>query len=107
MHGAQTRDDERVDGVQVAADWHALTSGTLENPIIIDENGALRDTLVITDTLLTGERLPGYEHCTDWTTIDHDQKIWFGDAAAINGDWTHALEGHCDDGAALYCFEQP
>jgi len=97
----------RVDGVQIAADWHALTSNTLENPILIDETGALHDTVVFTGTHPNGTRVAASDHCDDWTTISGKKKGWIGDAAATNTDWSRGLESICGGGGALYCFEQP
>jgi cysteine-rich repeat protein len=96
-----------VNGLQVAADWDALVSGQLENPIIVDEMSHTNDSLVFTGTNSDGTRMPGSTHCNDWTTKSGNLTYWFGASEATNGDWTRAAETDCGAGAALYCFEQP
>jgi len=55
-----------VNGLVVAQNWDALTSGTLETPITVDENSQTQDTRTWTGTLSTGQPAQGSEFCEDW-----------------------------------------
>jgi hypothetical protein len=44
-----------VNGLVVAQDWDALTSGTLENAIVVDEKSMTQNGLVWTGTLGSGQ----------------------------------------------------
>ena len=55
-----------VNGLVVAHDWDALTSGTLQNPILVDEHSQTQDSVVWTGTLPNGQPAPGSEFCNDW-----------------------------------------
>jgi cysteine-rich repeat protein len=96
-----------VNGVQVAANWDALVSGQLENPIDASEKGEWVDDLVFTGTLADGTRIPNSEHCDDWTSIGDFELGWYGDSAAKDLTWTFGVETACAGGSRLYCFEQP
>jgi cysteine-rich repeat protein len=96
-----------VNGLQVAADWDALTSGTLEHPINVNEMGETMVAAVWTGTDITGLRLPNTQHCSDWTYGDSNQTGWIGDCGATDATWTRGVESHCGAGAAIYCIEQP
>lgn len=96
-----------VTGVQVAADWHALTSGTLEHPIDVNEMSQTMVAGVWTGTDVTGLRMPSSAHCSDWTYNDSDQTAWLADAGATDAFWTRAIESDCGADAAIYCIEQP
>lgn len=96
-----------LNGKQIAADWDALTSGSLEHPINRTENGDTVDVAVWTGTDITGERMPNTQHCSDWTYNDSDQTAWIADATATDILWTRGVESYCGGLAAIYCFEQP
>lgn len=97
-----------VTGVQVAAHWSALTSGTLEHPIDVTEKSESVAFAVWTGTDITGLRLPNTQHCSDWTSNDSKQTGWLADSTAIDASWTRGVEAPCGNGgAALYCIEQP
>jgi len=55
-----------VNGLVVAQNWDALTSGTLENPIMVDEKSMTQNTLAWTGTLASGQPALGSEFCEDW-----------------------------------------
>ncbi len=96
-----------VNGLQVAANWDALTSGTLENPINVSEKSETVSAVVWTGTDITGLRLPNTQHCSDWTYNDSDQTGWLADSSATDAFWTRGVENPCNAEAAIYCFEQP
>lgn len=96
-----------VNGLQVAANWDALTSGTLENPINVSEKSETVSAAVWTGTDIKGLRIPNTQHCSDWTYNDSDQTGWFAVSTATDAFWTQAVESDCGAKAALYCFEQP
>ncbi len=96
-----------VNGLQVAADWAALTSGTLEHPINLSEKGETLNAGVWTGTDITGLRLPNTQHCSDWTYNDTDQTGWLADSTATDAFWTRGVEAICGGYAAIYCVEQP
>lgn len=52
-----------VNGLQVAADWDALSSGTLEHPIHVNEKSEIVGSVVWTGTDGTGMRIPNTGHC--------------------------------------------
>jgi len=96
-----------VNGVQIAADWTALTSGALEHPIDVNELGDPVVIAVWTGTDTTGLRMPNTQHCSDWTYNDSDQTGWFADNTATDALWTRGAEGDCGGFGAIYCVEQP
>lgn len=97
----------RLDGQQIAADWEALTSSTLENPINVDEHGESVVAGVWTGTTAAGTRIPNTQHCSDWEYGDSQQTGWIGDGTATDALWTHGVETDCGALVRLYCFEQP
>jgi len=96
-----------VNGLQVAANWDALTSGTLERPINVNEMGDTMVAGVWTGTDISGLRLPNTQHCADWTYGDSDQTGWIGDCGATDATWTRGIQTDCGGGGAIYCIEQP
>lgn len=96
-----------VNGIQVAADWDALTSGTLEHPINVTEKNEVLIAGVWTGTDITGLRLPSTQHCSDWTYNDSKQTGWLADSTATDAFWTRGIESDCGAKAAIYCVEQP
>ena len=96
-----------VNGLRVAANWDALVSGTLENPINVTELGHTSESLVFTGTRPDGTRDPDSTHCDDWTDNDGDNFAWFGVTTESDYNWTYALKSICGIGANLICFEQP
>jgi cysteine-rich repeat protein len=96
-----------VNGIQIASDWDALTSGALEHAIDINEMSQEMVAGVWTGTDVTGLRMPSTDHCSDWTSNDFDQTAWLADSTATDAFWTRAIESDCGADAAIYCIEQP
>ena len=96
-----------VNGIVVAADWDALTSGTIDHAINVNEMGETMIATAWTGTDITGMRMPSTGHCTDWTYNDSDQTGWLADASATDTLWTRGIESDCGGFAAIYCVEQP
>lgn len=96
-----------VNGLVVAQNWEALTSGSIENPIMVDENSETQDTLAWTGTLATGEPALGSEFCEDW---DDDSGLLkhggVGVSASSDSTWSFFDHGPCGSELRLYCVEQ-
>jgi cysteine-rich repeat protein len=96
-----------VNGAVVAQDWESLTSGTIENPIVVDENSHSQDTRAWTGTLANGQAAPGSEFCEDWS--DDSGLLKFGGTGlSVNTDatWSFFDNAPCDSELRLYCIEQ-
>lgn len=96
-----------VNGLVVAQNWDALTSGTLENPIMVDESSMNNVSAVWTGTLPSGEPAPGTDFCGDW------DEEWggghfagFGDSASVDALWSYIEAAECLGAAPIYCIEQ-
>ena len=96
-----------VNGLVVAQNWDALTSGTLDNPIMVDEHSETRDDAVWTGTLASGQPALGSEFCEDWD--DDSGLLKFGGAGLnVSADATWSFYDHapCFSELRLYCIEQ-
>jgi hypothetical protein len=104
-------------GEQIAANWTALTSGTMQcNDIMnYDESGQLAPSqfnMVWTGTTTTGGIGSPIRDCNNWTTGSWSWKAgaWVGLSTSItsnfNGCWTNWGWRPCDDPNRLYCVEQ-
>ena len=96
-----------VNGLVVAQNWEALTSGMIENAIMVDENSETQDTLAWTGTLPTGAPALDSEFCEDWD--DDSQLLKLGGvglSASTDGTWSFFDHGPCDSELRLYCVEQ-
>jgi hypothetical protein len=102
-----------LSGEQVAESFSALTSGTLEHAIDINEWGIKRDTTlgVWTNTTYDGKMRPGGLDCSGWT--DEGSTAEVGDTAHTDAKWTDSYGAACDgatfpsgSGGHLYCFQQ-
>ncbi len=110
----------RTDGLQVAADYAALTNTDtfdLEEPIIIDESGNVHaggHFGVFTGTLSDGEWAGGLgdNDCNGWTTKATGNSGLVGFATHTAPSWTDGLLFACGQSGGdpinfhLYCFEQ-
>ena len=96
-----------VNGLTVAHDWDALTSGPLINPIVVDESSLTRDDAVWTGTLASGHPAFGSEFCGDWddeAAVTKDGPA--GYSLSIDGWWSFFDHAACVSVARLYCIEQ-
>jgi hypothetical protein len=105
--------------VQIAANWKALVSGTLENQIQITETGnnfpnfssaGFSSQSVWTNTTYAGERKSKDSTCNNWSssTADAGMKGEIAkNPAIIDYRWTDTFSSSCNSANALYCFEQP
>ena len=96
-----------VNGLAVANDWDALISGTLDNPIMVDEYSQTQDLPVWTGTQANGQPALGSEFCGNW---DDDSKFdAFGPsglAASVDSTWSFYEQSPCILAAPIYCVEQ-
>ena len=96
-----------VNGLVVAQNWDALISGTLENPIAVDENSQTQDWGVWTGTFATGQPALGSDFCEEWS--DDSGLLIFGGtglSAATDAAWSFFDQGPCDSELRLYCVQQ-
>lgn len=100
----------------IANDINELISGTLRNPIVLDEKG--NPTSLGANPAWTGtdERGVAVEpSCNRWTTDDVNQLGRIGAAHRTTREWTSSSSFNCfpgvpgvtNPGARLYCFEVP
>lgn len=96
-----------VNGLVVAQNWEGLVSGTLENPIMVDDSSLSRDDGVWTGTLASGEPSFGDEFCEDW---DDDSGLLkfagVGISTSTDATWSFIEPVSCDAELRLYCIEQ-
>lgn len=96
-----------VNGLVVAQNWDALTSGSLENAIMVDETSMTRKTPVWTGTLASGQPAPGSDFCEDWDDDSMLLKLGgFGFSASTDATWSYFEDAGCDSNARLYCVQQ-
>jgi hypothetical protein len=97
-----------VDGTQVAANWTALVSGTLDHAIDEKEDGT---TFTAALSVWTGTKADGtpatspqFFNCGDWSNTS--DLAWVGSSGATNSSWS--LQGGiaCNNFQPLYCFRQ-
>jgi hypothetical protein len=98
-----------LDGNIVAANWTALTSGTLAHPINVSEDGTIHTSDVL--EVWTGSTLTGAysgRSCTSWTSnAPGPNTADVGVSDQTNADWTNRYQQYCDRTTVrLYCFEQ-
>jgi hypothetical protein len=92
-------------GALIANDFTDLTSGTLRNPIEVDENGTVAASGPAWTSTTAMGALVGATHCSGWTTSAGFGIV--GDVAAKTGDWSYTgTPLACTEAAHLYCFEQ-
>jgi hypothetical protein len=101
-----------VNGTTVAANWNALTSGTLAHNIDLSETGGPPGhTQAWTNTLPNGTAggLNPAGHCENWTTSSAAPMPGgnTGIATSTAAIWTNFSNHQCsDDVRRLYCFQQ-
>jgi hypothetical protein len=100
-----------VNGTRVAANWTALTSGTLVNKIDVTETGTTNPNQVWTDTLLDGTEGGGGAidgDCENWTSSNSGPGFRgnTGFNSQQDGSWTNGSVRDCNLEFPLYCFQQ-
>lgn len=96
-----------VNGLVVAQNWDALTSGTLENAIMADEKSMTQNALVWTGTLASGQPALGSEFCEDWDDDSGLLKLGgVGLSASTDATWSFFEHNACLSETHLYCVEQ-
>ena len=95
-------------GVRVADHWADLTDGTINNPIVIDEQGHQPDTVPVvwTGTDPSGQPAGSGATCRGWTDASGGVSGQVGVFDAIGLGWSVSPTIACDQLARLYCFEQ-
>jgi hypothetical protein len=99
-------------GVVVANDWNSLISGSLHNPITVDENGkAVTAGAVWTGTNPDGTRaivVPmASTTCDDWSSATSTGVLGTVIPVALTpGTWSNYGSAVCSKKASLYCFAQ-
>jgi hypothetical protein len=102
-----------VDGTIVASNWFSLVSGTIKNPIGLDETGTSKPgSGAWTGTNADGSSYNGFT-CQDWTVVeDCASSMTYHGLLGVDGHvdstWTNWGGDSCCTGAAFpfYCFEQ-
>jgi hypothetical protein len=93
-----------VDETRVAAHWPALTSGTLEHAIDLDEQADAALPSVFTGTTPNGST--GGNTCGSWTAADATSAGITGSTSAKSGVWTEYSAATCNVARAIYCIEK-
>ena len=109
---------ERPDGAAIANDWNDLTDGAIQNPINIDENGAIQNSMVWSNTLTNGAIEYSYPTgvCMDWTAstdtcfYNRYNRICGAKTSLsymADASWTDSKYGRgCSNFYRLYCVQQ-
>lgn len=107
---------QRVDGATVAADWSALTSGTLEKAIDLTATGEQNvNEFVWTFTHIDGTpaRDTDGDDCNGWITDAQEGTGSVGISSGLDSIWTlfdpddpPACDGEVTGLPRLYCFQQ-
>ena len=95
-----------VNGLVVAADWDALISGALENPINVTESSEVSEgSRVWTGTLANGQPAFGSSFCGDWSEKDFFGLGGSGIRNWTDANWSFFEHGGCPSASSIYCFE--
>ena len=99
---------ELVDGTRIAANWAALTDGSLRAPITLTEWGNLVSDAyyVWTDTYVDGSGGTSGEHCENWSSGSATDGGFRGVDTDAGSNWTQSGSDTCDTSHHLYCFQQ-
>jgi len=102
----------RVDGAVIANNWVDLTDGTLQNPLNLDEYGAVKGypiNFAWTNTNNNGTPRSTNANgtCVNWTngTASYGSTVGSGQYTT-NGWWVWDHSPGCDQTASLYCGQQ-
>jgi len=98
-----------VNGLQVSANFVALFTEPLENPINVTERSETLHSLVWTGIDIDGTPYPGIDFCGDWTDVKGTANFGYSDA--IDSDWIHLdidlnPDSDCYSDQPIYCVEQ-
>ena len=95
-------------GVRVADDWADLTDGTINNPIVVDEQGNQPETVPVvwTGTDPSGQPTSSGATCRGWAAASGGVAGQVGVFDAIGTGWSASLPAACDQSGRLYCFQQ-
>ncbi len=97
-----------VNGLVVAQDWDALTSGALEIPLNVNEKSetAQGGQSIWTGTLPNGQQAFGSTFCNDWTGENSDDQLGGAGIRTFADSWWSFFEqSGCGIQSALYCIE--
>jgi hypothetical protein len=93
-----------VDGTQIAANWAALTSGSLSHAIDLTETSGSYTDYVYSATNSDGTYF-GSADCDGWTSGSSIDTAMVGYSPDAN-QWSHVGIIGCDANQGTYCFEQ-
>lgn len=93
-----------LDGTQIAANWAALTSGSLSHAIDLTETMIIHQDYVYSGTNPDGTYF-GAPDCNGWTSSSPLDQGMVG-YSPDPGQWSHVGILACDAPEAIYCFEQ-
>lgn len=101
-----TGEYRRLDGKLVAQGWKGLVSGTLVNPIDIDDNAALVldvEPFAWTSTATSGMAVNG--HCDNWSNSAPPALGLLGSIHATDDKWTFSSQQDCGAKFRIYCIQ--
>ncbi len=95
-------------GVRVADGWADLTDGTINNPIVVDEQGNQPDTVPVvwTGTDPSGQPASSGATCSGWAAASGAVSGQVGVFDALGTGWSASSPVACDQPGRLYCFQQ-
>ena len=93
-------------GVRVADGWADLTDGTINNPIVVDEQGNQPDTVPVVWTGTDSSGQPAGATCLGWAAASDAVSGQVGVFDAIGTGWSASLQAACSQAGRLYCFQQ-
>ncbi|MBI4014614.1 MAG: DUF1554 domain-containing protein [Candidatus Aenigmarchaeota archaeon] len=92
------------DKATVATSKVDLTNGNINNPINIDEKGAISlSGFVWTGTQATG--MKDIRYCEEWTSSDNAKNGLVGSRSNTDSKWTKLGYSMCNSFFRVYCFE--
>ena len=94
----------RLDEAVVAADWAAMTGGSLAAPINLTDKGTTAAASVWTNSNLDGGSLA--DDCNIWADGTSANTGVQGSTSSMTGTWTSNGSANCNLLKALYCVEQ-
>ena len=97
-----------LEGTTVAADWSALTSGTLAHAINVSDDGTVHTDILEVWTATTSAGAYSGRSCNAWmSNAPGSNTADVGLSNETNGEWTNRFQQFCDrTNVHLYCFEQ-